>query len=202
MAEFARRKINFTAVKVNEECNAMIEVMKKSYGGNMIVNDLAQACSTKSAAEVTKDFVAASSFILRATLGGGDAKSVKGAAALKKSAVKRGPALWDTKQFAVGQNLSQTTYFNVKEIAGGRITVEDQHGGIMHVSRDIVEKMASASHFNKEVPVNMTALAELLESCSDTIFSASFYKQPTVDAAKDKLASTRFADLKDNKKVA
>jgi hypothetical protein len=102
MAEFARRKINFTAVKVNEQCNQMIDVMKKSYGGDMIVNDLAQACSTKSAAEVTKDFVAASSFILRATLGGGDAKSAKGAAALKKSAVKRGPALWDTKQFAVG----------------------------------------------------------------------------------------------------
>jgi hypothetical protein len=41
MAEFARRKINYTAVKVNESCNAMIDAMKKSYGENMIVNDLA-----------------------------------------------------------------------------------------------------------------------------------------------------------------
>lgn len=99
MAEFARRKINFTAVKVNDQCNVMIDVMKKSYGGNMIVNDLAQACSTKSAAEVTKDFIKASSYILRATISGGDAKGSgagKGAA-LKKPAVKRGPALWDTK---------------------------------------------------------------------------------------------------------
>ena len=48
--------------------------------------------------------------------------------------------------------------------------------------------MPSSSHFNKEVPMNMTALAELLESCSDTFFSVSFYKQATVDAAKDKLA--------------
>ena len=87
----------------------MIDVMKKSYGGNMIVNDLAQACSTKSAAEVTKDFVAASSFILRASLKKGDDKpdAKGGFKALKKSAsVKLGPALWDTKQFAVGQNLS------------------------------------------------------------------------------------------------
>lgn len=91
MAEFARRKINFTAVKVNESCNAMIDVMKKSYGGNMIVNDLAHACSTKSAAEVTKDFIKASSYILRATIGGGDAKGSTGlgsAPALKKSSSK------------------------------------------------------------------------------------------------------------------
>ncbi len=59
--------------------------------------------------------------------------------------------------------LSQTTYYNVKEIAGDRITVEDQHGGLMHVSRDIVEKMASATHYAKEVGTNMTGLAELLE---------------------------------------
>jgi hypothetical protein len=80
---------------------------------------------------------------------------------LKKG--KAQPALWDTKQFAVGQMLSQTTYYNVKEIAGDRITVEDQHGGLMHVSRDIVEKMASATHYAKEVGTNMTGLAELLE---------------------------------------
>jgi hypothetical protein len=78
----------------------MIDVMKKSYGGNMIVNDLAQACSTKSSAEVTKDFIKASSYILRASLGKGEAKGSTGlgsAPALKKSSSKREPALWDTK---------------------------------------------------------------------------------------------------------
>lgn len=48
MAEFARRKINFTAVKVNEQCNEMIKVMQDSYasvgGAKMILNDLAHAC--------------------------------------------------------------------------------------------------------------------------------------------------------------
>jgi hypothetical protein len=65
----------------------------------MVVNDLAHACSTKSKEEVTKEFVKASSYIIRASLGKGAHKaepSSKGAA-LKKSAVKGGPALWDTK---------------------------------------------------------------------------------------------------------
>jgi hypothetical protein len=183
----------------------MIDVMKKSYGANMIVNDLAHACSTKSSAEVTKDFIKASSYILRASIKGGDAKSsgaTGSAPVLKKSASKREPALWDTKQFAVGQNLSQTTYYNVKGIAGDRITVEDQHGGLMHVSKDIVEKMVSGTHFSREVTMNMTGLAELLETFSDTIFTVSFHKQPTVEGALANLESTSFKDLKDQKKVA
>lgn len=99
MEEFARRKINFTAVKVNETSNKMIGVMTKSYnkisgGSGMVVNDLAKACATKSQAEVTKAFVASSSYILRAALGKGDKASAKKAAG--------GPALWDTKKFAVG----------------------------------------------------------------------------------------------------
>jgi hypothetical protein len=51
----------------------------------------------------------------------------------------------------------------VTEIDGERITVLDQRGNLMHVSRDIVEKMSSGTHYAKEVPMNMTALAELLE---------------------------------------
>ncbi len=109
MAEFARRKINFTAVKVNELCNAMIKVMQDSYasvnGSNMILNDLAHACSTKSAAEVTKDFIKESSYILRAAIGGPAAGGTAKAAAAAKKA-KPGPALWDAKQFAVNQVLS------------------------------------------------------------------------------------------------
>lgn len=72
----------------------------------------------------------------------------------------------------------------------------------MHVSKDIVENMASATHFAKEVSMNMTAMAELFETCSDTIFTVSFHKQATIDGAKVKLDSIRLADLKDNKKVA
>jgi hypothetical protein len=44
----------------------------------------------------------------------------------------------------------------------------------MNVSKDIVEKMASGSHFAKEVALNMTSLAELLETFSDTVFTVTF----------------------------
>ena len=207
MAEFARKKINFTAVKVNDQCNAMIKVMQDSYasvgGAKMILNDLSHACQTKSAAEVTKDFIKESSYILRAAIGGpGAAAGGKGKAAAAVKKAKPGPALWDTKQFAVDQVLSQTTYYHVTDIDGGRVTVQDQHGNLMHVSKDIVEKMASGTHFAKEVPMNMTGLAELLEQCSDTIFTVQFHKQPNKDSAKELLEATNFKDLKDKKKVA
>jgi len=48
----------------------------------------------------------------------------------------------------------------------------------MHVSRDILEKMHSGTHFKTTVPMNMTALAELLESVGDTVFSVKFHKKP------------------------
>jgi hypothetical protein len=88
MAEFARRKINFTAVKVNNDCNTMIKVMQDSYasvgGAKMILNDLSHACQTKSAAEVTKNFIKESSYILRTAINDpGAAAGGKAAAAGK-----------------------------------------------------------------------------------------------------------------------
>ncbi len=62
------------------------------------------------------------------------------------------------------------------EIAGDRVTVQNQYGNLMHVSRDILEKMWSATHFAKEVPMNMTGLAELLTTVSDSIFTVQFRK--------------------------
>ena len=41
----------------------------------------------------------------------------------------------------------------------------------MIVSRDILENMYSADHFKKEVSMNMTGLAELLQSVQDNIFT-------------------------------
>lgn len=56
----------------------------------MNVTDLVGACSTKSQAEVSKDFVKAASYILSAAVGGKD-----GVAGAKKVA-KKGKPLWDT----------------------------------------------------------------------------------------------------------
>jgi hypothetical protein len=148
---------------------------------------------------VSKEFVtAATSYILSVSCA---APAGKGAAAAKKIVRKNKP-LWDGSKIAVGQWLSQTQYYHVKAIEGTRITVENQWGNLMLVSKDIIEKMDSADHFEKEVGMNMTALAELLETLSDTIFQVNFRKQPNKDDAVELLKAAEFADLKDKAKLA
>ena len=189
MKQFAKMNVTFTAVKVNESCNAMIKVMEDCYsaaGLKMNVTDLAHACQTKSAAEVTKDFVKATSYILSVAVGGPAAgaagkKAGKGGAIPAGKAKPLGPARWDEKKFEPGQHLSQTTYYNVTAIDGDRITVANQYGNLMYVSRDLIERMESGSHFAKEVPTNMTSLAELLQTVGDRVFTVKFKCQPNKD---------------------
>ena len=57
----------------------------------------------------------------------------------------------------------------------------------MYVSRDIIEKMNSASHFKTAVHMSMTALAELLESVGDTVFSVRFHKKPNEEQVQKRL---------------
>ena len=45
--------------------------------------------------------------------------------------------------------------------------------------------MDSADHYDKEVPMNMTSLAEFLVELGDTVFTCSFRKLPTVEAAEE-----------------
>ena len=111
--------------------------------------------------------------MLRAAIGGaGGASKGKKTQLLKK--VKRNKPLWDTTQFSVDQYFSQTAYLRVKAIDGNRITVQNSYGGEMIVSRDILENMHSADHFKKEVPMNMTSLAEILHEVQDRIFTVQF----------------------------
>ena len=51
----------------------------------------------------------------------------------------------------------------------------------MDVSKDILEKMDSATHFSKEMAMNMTDLAELMTTCGDTVFTVQFHKKPNLD---------------------
>jgi hypothetical protein len=75
----------------------------------------------------------------------------------------------------------------VKAIKGGDVVVNDHNGDNKTVSKEILEKWASATHFEKEVGMNMTGLAELIETFSDTVFTVCFHKQPSVDGAQSKL---------------
>ena len=135
--------------------------------------------------------------MLRAVVGGGKGKK---AALLKK--VKRGKPLWDTKQFANDQFFSQTAYLNVKALEGNQVTVENSYGGQMIVSRDIVEKMYSADHFKREINMNMTGLAELLQAVQDNIFTIQFRAKPKEEDAKNALQAATQADFNDPAKVA
>ena len=156
----------------------MIKVMKQNYdlqsnGSSMNVTDLSHACATKSQAEVTEAFVSAASFILSAAVGGGKKGAKKGAA----RKIKRiGKPLWDPKKYETKQFFSQTAYLQVKEIDGNRVTVQNSFGNDLYVSKDILEGMYSGDHFKKEVNMNMTAMAELLQSVQDHVFTVSFRK--------------------------
>ena len=70
----------------------------------------------------------------------------------------------------------------------------------MIVSRDILESMDSADHFKKEVPMNMTGLAELLHTVQDKIFTVQFRAQAKEEAAITALQDAPQADFKDSKR--
>ena len=104
----------------------MIKVMEDNFNSGsrkLEVQDLEKAIMTKSHAEVTKDFVAATSFILSKTIG---AKS-KGRGKAAKASVKLDPLL-DTKKFECGQWCSSLAYYNVTEIDRNTITVKNSWG--------------------------------------------------------------------------
>ena len=202
MREFAKRGILFTFIKVNEQCNKMIKVMEENYnpsGKTMNVTDLSNACATKSQAEVTKEFVNATSFILSAAVGGKGKGSKKD---LAKKVKRTGDPLWDPKKFEVNQYFSQTAYLKVIDIQSDRITVENSYGNQLYVSKDILANMFSASHFSKEVAMNMTGLAELLQSVQDHVFTVSFRKQATEDKAIELLKNADKNALKDQKQLS
>lgn len=96
---------------------------------------------------MTKEFVAATSHILSKTIGGSTGASKGGKGPVRKSAAVKKDQLWETKKFEEGQYLSQLAYYTVTAIEGGSIEVKTQHGDLLDVSKDILEKMHSATHY-------------------------------------------------------
>lgn len=89
--------------------------------------------------------------------------------------------LWDISKIESGQFVSQTAYLRVTSISARSVTVENSYGKTICVSRDILEHMHSADHYDREVPMNMTELNELLSSVGDHVFTVTFRKQPNLD---------------------
>ncbi len=73
-------------------------------------------------------------------------------------------------EICVGDWYSFTNYLKVLKINSDSIEVKNQRGMIWTVTNDIVEKMNSANHFEKEIAITRTELVELIEGARDTIF--------------------------------
>ena len=54
------------------------------------------------------------------------------------------------------------------------VTVRNQYGHVMQMSKELIETMYSADHFEREIPLNMTGLAELLQNVQDNVFTIEF----------------------------
>ena len=68
---------------------------------------------------------------------------------------------WDLAKLATDQYLSMTSYMTVLNITS-MVAVRNQHGNTMQMSKELLETMYSAQHYDREVAMNMTGLAELL----------------------------------------
>ena len=68
---------------------------------------------------------------------------------------------WDLAKLAMDQYLSMTSYMTVLNITN-MVAVRNQHGNTMQMSKELLETMYSAQHYDREVGMNMTGLAELL----------------------------------------
>ena len=112
---------------------------------------------------------------------------------------KDGP-LWDLKKLEKGHILSETSYVHVLAIKDV-VSVSNQFGNCMDMSKEFFETMYSADHYQREVALNMTGLAELLQSVQDVVFTIEFQKQASESNAIQALTNADAASFKDPKKI-
>lgn len=128
-------------------------------------------------------------------------KAQKPASPVAQMLKKRDGPKWSLSKLAMGQYLSMTSYMTVIGI-GNLITVRNQFGQTMQMSKELLETMYSAQHYAKEVALNMTGLAELLQSVQDHAFTVVFKKQATEENAMQALLSADNATFSDAKKLS
>lgn len=200
MREFRDNSIAFTCIKLNEQCEKMIQAMKANYPA-LNITDLSNAVQNQSSAEVSKMFVESASYILRAAVGGKPGGKGKPGSS-KRNTVKNGVPLWDQSKLAQGDHFSCISYLKVLKIDGNQVTVQNQLGGSWFITKDLlVRDMWSADHFEKEIKCTMTDLSEILDQSKDTIFKVQFRKKLDEKLVQQKLANVKFADIKNEKEL-
>ncbi len=189
MKEFSDKKIHFTGIKLNNSVTKMFDIMKRNfdYGEmNMRICDFDNfKMEGKTFQEVSKEFVKEASYIILSKLN--DKKK-------KKELVKK----WKGEA-SVGDWFSFTNYFRVRSIMGEKINVGNIKGREWDISLDILQKMNSAEHFEKEVALTRTELVEKLNSANDKIFTVKFHKMIKKEDVVEKLKNLKKKEIKDSK---
>ena len=97
-----------------------------------------------------------------------------------------------------------TNYLTVMSVdeRSGLVTVCNQHGQNMQMSKELLETMYSGRHYASEVALNMTGLAALLQTIRDVVFTVNFKKQVSSEQALDTLMSSDRSCFTDDAKRA
>jgi hypothetical protein len=99
-------------------------------------------------------------------------------------------------QIKVGDYLSETQYYKVVSKNDEQVTILNERGFDMFITKAVVEEGAySANQHTRVEKVSRTRLVELLESAGDTIFTVHFTKQPNETAMRNKLQKVKLEDF-------
>lgn len=188
--------VHLTFIKLTKQTDKMYEVMANAYNaaGSMTLEltDMDQnKLAGVSKEEIDKAFIDKASFIISKNVG------------KKKKSEKKEP-LW-TGDIQENTWYSSTNYVQVKSVTDRQIEVTSTAGGAWSMSRDLLQKMDSADHFDYEIPMARGELVEMLESVRDTIFTICFKKKVQQKKVVERLeieGEEAIGDMKKAKKLA
>lgn len=104
------------------------------------------------------------------------------------------------EKLSIGDYLSETQYYQIKNKDRGGIVVENERGFEMEIGKEIVEEgLLSANQFSSEERVSRTQIVEMLEEAKDRVFTVNFNKLPSEKSVLNCLKGVAVADLANDK---
>jgi hypothetical protein len=168
MRKMKELNVNLTFIKLTVHTDKMFEKMSHAYNDSKFkleLTDMDQSnLQGKTKEDIDKAFIDKASFIISTKV------------ANKGKKVEKKDPLW-TGEMEVGQWFSSTNYIKIDKVESGKVEVISANGGKWSMSKDLVQKMDSADHFDYEIPMNRGELVEMLENTKDTIFTICFRKK-------------------------
>ena len=98
----------------------------------------------------------------------------------------------------VGDYLSETQYYTVKELSGNFAKLSNERGFEFRVQHNVIEEgMYTSNQYDEEKKVNRTQLVEILENSKNHIFQVNFNKKPTDATVNEKLSQVSVGTFSD-----